>query len=327
MGRQEWQVDENRSNSRRSIMRLLMVLIVMVIGAVASFGWMRYVEHRATAELDSFGQVMTPEADTLDEVVDLYGGVPAYSRAVGTWLLAEYGWTTSDGRAERSMPANVDTLPFALGSSVFLVDDKANVVAKWYNAGQGDVRHLSSFNMPLDLAAVTEQKIEDLLPQTEATAEVIGPPLEFSMEDQDQVVHTQEEFLGTPLLIMSSDKAGSGYSKQWSKAIYEGMDARGVERLRIVPVPQLGGVPEFARGMARTMVKKDLGEMFALLDWKSAFTERYGLADGHANYLLFDAEGTLLRKESVQELDEALAAELTDEVVAAIRAHAAEAGI
>ena len=64
----------------------------------------------------------------------------------------------------------------------------------------------------------------------------------------------------------------------------------------------------------RGMVKKDLGEMFALLDWESEFTAKYGFLEGHANFLLFDAEGVLKRKEHLQELDEAVLAELVEDI-------------
>ena len=159
-------------------------------------------------------------------------------------------------------------------------------------------------------------------PTTVAEKPALGPKLAFSLEDQNESLHTETEFLGAPIVFMVSDKAGSQYSKRWSKAIYEAMDARSVERVRIVPVPQLGIVPDFARGLARSMVAKDLGDMFALLDWDASFTTTYDLKDGHANYLLFNAEGRLLRKQSVQDLDDATLADLVDGIVTAIEEHA-----
>lgn len=300
---------------------VVLLVLVLLVGVVAAIGWKNHLEHRLVAELDKYGVVMAPEADTLDEVMALYGGVPAYSQAIDQWLLMEYGWATSAERAERSMSANVDLLPFAPGSSVFLVDDQMNIVAKWYNAGDGDVRHFSKYDEPLELASLTMDVINALDANSDGPAEVIGPPLEFSLEDQDEAVHTQEEFLGAPLLVMSSDKAGSVYSKQWSRAMFETLDERGVERIRIVPVPQLGMAPEMAREMVRGMIRKDLGDMFALLDWESSFTEKYQFKEGHANYLLFDEEGVLVRKEHVKELDQALLAELVDSIADVMEAH------
>lgn len=271
-------------------------------------------------QLDIFNQVEL--GDDVERVVELYDGLPKYRKEVGDWTIIEFTRKGATDRAERTKSEFIEEATGISGTSTFLLDENGRVLAKLHT---GDVGTSSSVFSELYfyIWGVTAEDIPAWKSKLPGNEEIntLGPPLEFSLEDQNEELHTEAEFLDAPIVFMISDKGGSQYSKQWSKAIYEAMDARGVDRIRIVPVPQLGIVPDLARGLARKMVADDLGGMFALLDWESTFTEKYALEKGRANYLLFDAQGALLRKESVQELDEAVLQDLVDEIVKVMEAH------
>lgn len=138
--------------------------------------------------------------------------------------------------------------------------------------------------------------------------------IEFSMPDQFEKVHTHEELLGEPVLVLATEGASQKATQAWLDAIKAAFEADDdAEMVRVMPAPQLASIPELARGTIRkVIVLRD--EPWMLLDWENRFSEAYGLKKGDAKFLVFDGEGVLMRKITGKTVDAGVVAEVVEEL-------------
>lgn len=124
------------------------------------------------------------------------------------------------------------------------------------------------------------------------------------LEDPDERPWDLGQLAGHPVLLVVADNAASGESVEWGRGIGAARPhsvaawiAPG--KVAVVPVADLRAVPGFARGIARWIIAKMVGEQEAggpplLLDWDGAVATRIGALDGVPNVRLYGADGALV---------------------------------
>jgi len=110
---------------------------------------------------------------------------------------------------------------------------------------------------------------------------------EFSLRDQYDQPYSLQSFAGQPVVLIASDKEGSGQNRHWLALLKEKYG----RRLRIIGVADVRTVPFFLKGMVRGDFKKDGGSV--LMDWDGALFTAYGLAKNVSNVILIDNSGSV----------------------------------
>jgi hypothetical protein len=110
---------------------------------------------------------------------------------------------------------------------------------------------------------------------------------EFSLRDQYDQPYSLQSFAGQPVVLIASDKEGSGQNRQWLALLKEKYGLR----LRIVGVADVRTVPFFLKGRVRGDFKKDEGSV--LMDWDGALFTSYGLTKSVSNVILIDDGGSV----------------------------------
>lgn len=129
--------------------------------------------------------------------------------------------------------------------------------------------------------------------------------IRFEIKDQFDQVHTNEMYLGRILVFVGGDRDGSIHSRHWMQAIRDSLaDRYGPERLEVIGVAHLKGVPFFIKGVVRGKMPKE-PENWLLLDWKGRFDKAYGFTEKAANILIFDRNGQKIFQADAQEVEEA----------------------
>lgn len=135
--------------------------------------------------------------------------------------------------------------------------------------------------------------------------------VDFEIEDQFGREYRASDYGDRVLVILASDREGSRYNPIWGRAIQDAVrEEPGFERLAMLGLADLGGVPRLIRGMVRRAFPKER-ERAVLLDWQGVIDEAYGLESGHSNILLFAPGGRLIYRAAGRDLDEALLEQIT----------------
>lgn len=127
--------------------------------------------------------------------------------------------------------------------------------------------------------------------------------IEFSLKDQFNNRHTQQQALGKVVLIIGSDGEGSEFNDAWGTAINQAVtDHPDYPQLHQLPYADLRGVPFFAKGYVRGMMPEE-PESWVLMDWKGRFASAYDFQPGATNVLIFGTDGNLKLHVSGQQPD------------------------
>jgi hypothetical protein len=117
--------------------------------------------------------------------------------------------------------------------------------------------------------------------------------IEFEIEDQFDVLHTDEEHVGAILVVVGSDKGGSEYNASWGQAIRDSVSGTaGADAIHFLRVADVRGVPFFLKGTVKGMFPEEREE-WVLLDWKGTLAKAYEFEKDQSNVLVFDRDGRL----------------------------------
>ncbi len=142
--------------------------------------------------------------------------------------------------------------------------------------------------------------------------------IEFEIEDQFKVQHDRESLIGEPFYLVGSDREGKVYNRQWSPAIRDSLEARGIENgIKHIGLADLRGVPFFLKGFVRGKFPKE-NVAPILMDWKGKFPKTYDFMPGDCNILVFDARGELILRHHGKEPDAAGLVRVLDAIQAAV---------
>lgn len=128
----------------------------------------------------------------------------------------------------------------------------------------------------------------------------------FEMQDQFKQTHVDSSFRGSTLVVLVANKGGSQYSRKWSRALRDSLDVwTWKDRVTVLGVAHLSGVPFFLKGFVKGKLPKDPLD-WLLLDWKGQFFKAYELPGDTCNVLLFDTGGSLRQKFAVGPVSEGM---------------------
>jgi hypothetical protein len=140
--------------------------------------------------------------------------------------------------------------------------------------------------------------------------------IDFELQDQFERSWRDEDFSGRVTVVLGADRGGADYSEGWGEALHRRLeDTAWGDGVAVVPVALVTGVPFFMKGAVRGSLS-DEPERWVLLDWDGVFAERYTLVEDHANLLVFDPDGTFLRRLAVQEVEP----DVLDDLIEVLRA-------
>lgn len=123
--------------------------------------------------------------------------------------------------------------------------------------------------------------------------------MRFTMEDQFSKRYTEKDLAGKLILMMASDKGGSGYSEEWALAIQDYVaKMKDTKPVNVVACLQLSDIPEFLQGGIKRLMPREK-EKRVLMDWKDAFIKPYGLVKNKCNILVFNKTGDLIYQVAV----------------------------
>jgi hypothetical protein len=138
--------------------------------------------------------------------------------------------------------------------------------------------------------------------------------IRFEIKDQFDQLHTNEMYIGRTLVFVGGDREGSVLSRHWLKAIRDSLgDGFEPERVEVIGVAHLKGVPFFVKGKIKGKMPKEPENWF-LLDWKGRFDKAYGFEKHAANILVFDRNGQKVLQTHAQEVEDAKLSEILDQV-------------
>lgn len=141
----------------------------------------------------------------------------------------------------------------------------------------------------------------------------------FSLPDQFDATHTDQELRGRVTLVMWADRKGNDHRSRWTRVLARELDDEiTTGQVRLLLVAHLDGVPGFIKGRVMKRFKRE--DEPALLDWEGLFAATYVPEPDHLNLLVFDADGRLVHEAAAARLDQ----DLLDEVLAAVAAAIAD---
>jgi len=142
--------------------------------------------------------------------------------------------------------------------------------------------------------------------------------ISFEIKDQFDRAHSEKEFLGRPLLITCGDKNGSRYQSQWTPALRDSLQARGLlPELALVEIADLRGVPFFVKGKVKKNFPRD-PSAWVLLDWDGRFAKPYAFEKEMCNILLFAPGGALVYATAVESVSQDEIVRILDYTAAAV---------
>lgn len=115
--------------------------------------------------------------------------------------------------------------------------------------------------------------------------------ISFKIKDQFDRTHTDQEFRGSILVIIGSDKGGVEFNDQWARAIRGSLsDAPGLDEITYLRYADVRGVHFFLKGMVKGKFPKE-EEFWVLLDWKGRIAKAYQFRSDASNIVVFDRDG------------------------------------
>ena len=111
----------------------------------------------------------------------------------------------------------------------------------------------------------------------------------FSLQDQnDQKVEVNFPS-DRPVVFVFGDRDGAKQIDGWATPIYKKFDGK----IYMFGVASLGGVPSYARGIVRRLIKRQT-QFPVLLDWGGKIAKTYGYEKDKAMVLVVAKNGTIL---------------------------------
>lgn len=137
------------------------------------------------------------------------------------------------------------------------------------------------------------------------------------LEDPDARAWDLSALTGHPVLLVVADRAASGESVEWGRGIAAARPQSVAAwlapgKVAVVSVADLRAVPGFARGTARWIIARMVGEQGGggpplLLDWDGAIAARIAARDGVPNVRLYADDGTLALQDEGDATPESIA--------------------
>ena len=142
-------------------------------------------------------------------------------------------------------------------------------------------------------------------------AEVAPAPLiDFRIKDQFGKLHTSGSFQNSVAIVVSGDKKGSTFIKEWSPVLADSLAAEVKSfRVKFIPHAHLKGVPFFMKGTIKGKFPKE-PDKWVLMDWDGEFDKAYELEENHCSIVVFDQEGLRRIQVAVQDFDQVVFARL-----------------
>ena len=150
---------------------------------------------------------------------------------------------------------------------------------------------------------------------TDAQAADETPILEYSIEDQFGMTHTEEECRGAVAIFLGGDRTGSVMIPEWSPPLRSALASELEEKtVCSIGLAHLKGAPFFVKKKIVAGFPKE-PDAWTLLDWKGHFLNTWGGEKSAANIYVFDKRGALVMQKSLQEFD----SPVLDEIVGVVR--------
>ncbi len=149
----------------------------------------------------------------------------------------------------------------------------------------------------------------------EPAPEPLDHLVEFTIEDQFENEHTQDEFAGKTMVLFWGDREGSEHIERWEKTVRRKLKrelADGSVEVRVVAHVQ--GVPGMIKGMVRGHFSKE-PEEWTLMDWEGVFAAAYAPVEKHCNIMVFGRDGAHLYQQASNKLEQPV----LDGVLAAVK--------
>jgi predicted transcriptional regulator len=109
----------------------------------------------------------------------------------------------------------------------------------------------------------------------------------FTLQDQFDRTVSLRQFAGRVVVLIASDKEGSGHNAAWIRAIKD----KYAERVVIQGIADVSSVPFFLKAKIRSDFRKDGASI--LLDWKGGVFRAYGFAKAVSNIVVIDKSGAV----------------------------------
>ncbi len=126
---------------------------------------------------------------------------------------------------------------------------------------------------------------------------------EFEIRDQFERLHTDRDLAGRVVVVVASGRKGREANSAWGAALRSelaGLIAD--QRLVVLPVADVRGVPGFLKGRVRGGFS-EAPERWVLLDWDGVFGEAFQLDGDVTSVLVFASDGALLARTAEGEPD------------------------
>ncbi len=136
-------------------------------------------------------------------------------------------------------------------------------------------------------------------------AEVEPTPLiDFRIKDQFGKLHTIGSFRNSVAILVSGDRIGNEYIKEWSPVLSDSLAAEvNGFRVKFIPHAHLKGAPFFMKGSIKGKFS-NVPDDWVLMDWGGEFNQAYELMENHCNIVVFDQNGLRRIQVAVQEFDQ-----------------------
>ena len=113
----------------------------------------------------------------------------------------------------------------------------------------------------------------------------------FELKDQYDKSHEVKFPSSKVVVLIFGDRKGAKQIGGWAEPLYE----RYGGKIYVFGIAQLSGVPGFARGLVRLLLKRQTSYS-VMLDWSGSVSEDYGCEKGIANVFVIGKNGRLLNK-------------------------------
>ncbi len=115
----------------------------------------------------------------------------------------------------------------------------------------------------------------------------------FGLKDQSDKYVEVNFPSDRPVVLIFGDRKGAGQIEGWSKPIY----SRYGEQVYLFGIASLGGVPKYARGLVRRLIKRQTNYP-VLLDWGGKVAARFGYEKDKALLVVIDRQGSVITKKT-----------------------------
>lgn len=115
----------------------------------------------------------------------------------------------------------------------------------------------------------------------------------FGLKDQNDRYVEVNFPSDRPVVLIFGDRKGAGQIDGWSKPLYEAYS----DKAYIFGIASLSGVPSYARGLVRRLIKRQTSYS-VLLDWGGKVADSFGYEKNKALIVVLSKDGTVVTKQS-----------------------------